>query len=39
MRIAGILLLSAFLLQGCGTKGDLFLPPPEPSTQLFPDQN
>ncbi|WP_237247784.1 LPS translocon maturation chaperone LptM [Sideroxyarcus emersonii] len=28
MRIAGIMLLLTVILQGCGRKGPLFLPPP-----------
>jgi predicted small lipoprotein YifL len=31
MRILGIMLLLAFILQGCGRKGPLFLPPPPPA--------
>lgn len=31
MRVTGIMLLLALLLQGCGHKGPLYLPPPPPS--------
>jgi predicted small lipoprotein YifL len=41
MRMTGImvLLLLALLLQSCGHKGPLFLPPAQPSIQPLPDQN
>ena len=38
MRMTGIMVLLALLLQGCGTKGALFLPPAQPSVQPIPDQ-
>jgi predicted small lipoprotein YifL len=39
MRIMGITVLLAFLLQSCGHKGPLFLPPAEPLTQPSPSQD
>jgi len=38
MRMTGIMLLLALLLQGCGHKGALFLPQAQPATQQ-PSQN
>jgi len=37
MRTLGIILLSLFVLLGCGRKGVLFLPP-QASVQQAPDQ-
>ncbi len=37
MRVSGIMLLLAMLLQGCGHKGPLSMPPP-PATQQPNDQ-
>ncbi len=31
MRIVGIMLLLTFILQGCGRKGPLVLPPAQPA--------
>ena len=39
MRIAGILLLMLVVLQGCGRKGPLFMPPPASGGHTIPDQN
>jgi predicted small lipoprotein YifL len=33
MRVTGIMLLFALLLQGCGHKGSLVLPQAQPATQ------
>lgn len=33
MRVTGIMLLLALLLQGCGHKGPLFLPQGQPAEQ------
>lgn len=33
MHVTGIMLLLALLLQGCGHKGPLFMPQPQPATQ------
>ncbi|OIR16031.1 hypothetical protein GALL_35350 [mine drainage metagenome] len=43
MRILGIMLLLALILQGCGRKGPLFLPPPpiaapQAASQVVPAQ-
>lgn len=39
MRILGIMLLLAIILQGCGRKGPLFLPPvPTATPQAAPAQ-
>ncbi|MCE9550922.1 MAG: lipoprotein [Betaproteobacteria bacterium] len=38
MRMTGIMVLLALLLQSCGHKGPLFLPPTQPSVQPLPDQ-
>lgn len=38
MRMTGIMVLLALLVQSCGHKAPLFLPPAQPSTQLLPDQ-
>ena len=37
MRVTGIMLLLALLLQGCGHKGALYMPQPQPAPQQ-PDQ-
>jgi len=34
MRVTGIMLLLLWLLQGCGHKGPLYLPPGQPAAQL-----
>ena len=39
MRMTGIMVLLALLLQSCGHKGPLFLPPAQPSIQPIPTQN
>ncbi|WP_242006904.1 LPS translocon maturation chaperone LptM [Candidatus Nitrotoga sp. AM1P] len=39
MRMTGIMVLLALLLQSCGHKGPLFLPPAQPAIQPLPDQN
>lgn len=39
MRMTGIMVLLALLLQSCGHKGPLFLPPAQPSIQPLPVQN
>ncbi|MGB4923896.1 MAG: lipoprotein [Candidatus Nitrotoga sp.] len=39
MRMTGIMVLLALLLQSCGHKGPLFLPPAQPSIQPLSDQN
>lgn len=36
MRMTGIMVLLALLLQSCGHKGPLFLPPAQPSIQPLP---
>ncbi len=38
MRVLGIMLLMALLMQGCGRKGPLYLPAPSISAQTTPDQ-
>jgi len=38
MRMTGIMVLLALLLQSCGHRGPLFLPPAQPSVQPIPDQ-
>ncbi len=38
MRVAGIMLLFALLLQGCGHKGSLLLPKAQPAAQQSNDQ-
>lgn len=38
MRIVGIMLILFFALQGCGRKGALFMPPPQPEVLEAPAQ-
>ncbi len=38
MRVLGIMLLLTIILQGCGRKGPLFLPPPPATPQAAPAQ-
>lgn len=37
MRLLGIMLLLLVAMQGCGRKGPLFMPHPQPETQTVPD--
>ncbi|WP_320412325.1 LPS translocon maturation chaperone LptM [Candidatus Nitrotoga sp. HW29] len=38
MRMTGMMVLLALLLQSCGHKGPLFMPPAQPAIQPIPDQ-